>query len=835
MSATDVKEITRTQRLKQKILDAPYAICIERARYVTEAHRRTRGMHPSVRAARAFENTLRKMTIYILDEEIFAGNTTSRLVGTLLPVERGEMNIVMEVDLDQLQKRKKRPYEIDPKDKKELLNEIIPYWKGKTVRDGKHRLWKREGLIVKPSLSPKSILERIESFGAKQLNKSVLKYVKGREKYLLKAMYEIPLNNPGLVNNVFDDQGHQIIGNKNVIGIGFKGVRDRAAEKLKAPLPRGKQKFLESVIQCCEAAKMFAGRYAILARDMAEDETDPIRRGELLAIARHAERVPWLPPRTFHEAVQFLWLTQVMATVSTGMGGICALGRPDQYLYPYYLKDVEDGTIEYDSALELLEELLVKLANNLICLPSFAKDTASEFGADSMAPTIGGLGPDGEDATNELSSFFLDAIVNMDGISNSYSVRVSGKTKPEFFEKISEVHTVTSGVAIFNDDIVVPALEKTGCAPEHARDYGIIGCVEPSPQGNTFACTSGNDISLVGILEMTLNNGKIRMMGRRMGLKTGDPARFTSFEQLTDAYKKQMRHMVNYIARCVNEKDKVYMNGFHNPFISATLEGCVENAEDMTQGGALYNFASISGRGLGTTADSLAAIKKFVFDERRVTMRELLDTLRTNWKGRESLRNLLETRSPRYGADDDEADAIARDIAGTFCDEVMRRRSVRKGGMFRPGFFSYGMHVIDGSILGATPDGRRAGQPVSNSLSPTNGAEIKGPTAALRSAAKIDHTKISNGSSLNMKLLPTMLKTEEGRRKFEAMIKGYFALGGMHVQFNIVDNKTLRDAQRHPERYRDLVVRVSGYSAYFTDLGRPIQDDIIRRTEFAGC
>jgi len=400
-----------------------------------------------------------------------------------------------------------------------------------------------------------------------------------------------------------------------------------------------------------------------------------------------------------------------------------------------------------------------------------------------------------------------------------------------YWHKVVEVVSSTSGPALFNDEVVISALLGDGYTLEDARDYAIIGCVEPTSAGNTFGCTSGNDVSLTGALEMVFNRGRIRMSGAPIGPDTGDPERFSDFEEFWDAYRRQLEACVALIAEGVNVKDEVYAEHFPCPYVSSLLQGCLENARDMTQGGARYNFGSISGRGLATAADSLTAVKKLVFEQQRLTLKELRRSLERNFQGQESLRLLLVRQAPKYGNDDEEADAMARRVAELFCRAVSGHRNVR-GGPFRPGFFSYGMHVYEGSILGATPDGRRAGEPVSNSLSPANGSERRGATAALKSAARIDHRRISNGSSLNLKTVPALFQSEAGRGKLCALLRTYFELGGMHVQLNTVSNETLREARQHPERYPDLVVRVSGYSAYFADLGRAIQDDIIARTEF---
>lgn len=823
----------RTKILKQMILDAPYEICIERPRYYTQVFKETEGEHPSIRAAKALERTLNKMTIYILDEELIVGNRSSKLVASVIPIERGEFNIVLESYIGELEKRKRQPFKISSEDKTELLNEIIPYWKGKTIHDERVKILKENNLIIMPSLSIKSFIERIRSLGIKNLFR-IFKNSGFHINRILKLWKGIMENNPNLVMNVFDTQGHMVLGHTNVIKEGFKGIKERAEKRLLEIKDNevDKKKFLESVITSCDAAKSFAERFAKLADELAEKEKSKIRKEQLLKVAEHCRYVPYNPPRSFPEAIQSLWLTQVIALIAYGIGGIFAIGRVDQYLYPFYKKDTESGKITNEEVIDLLEELLIKLSYNLLILPAVAKDTSSELGGDAQAVTIGGLSRDGEDSTNELSYLFLEAVKNIKSMTNSISMRISDKTPLNFLIKTAEVFSITSGPATFNDDLIIPAFVDCGYSLEDARDYAIIGCVELTSDGNTFGCVSGNDISLVGVLEMVLTNGAIRLIGKKTGPDTGDPKEFKSFDELMDAYKKQLAHSIELIVKYVNIKDKVYAKGFHNPYVSSTLLGCVENGLDMAQGGAKYNFSSIGGRGLGTVADSLAAIKKLVFEEKMLTMNELIDMLNYNYKGRENIRQVLLNRVPKYGNDDDFVDNIARDIAEMFCDEVSKHPTIR-GGIFRPSFFSYGMHVVEGSFLGATPNGRRAGEAVSNSISPCNGAEMKGPTAVLKSCSKINHRKISNGCALNLKLLPSLLKTENDIRNLASLIKTYFELGGMHVQFNVVDNKVLRDAQKNPEKYKDLVVRVSGYSAYFVDLGKSIQDDIISRAELS--
>lgn len=823
----------RNKRYKERILTAPYEICIERARYYTESFRESEGEHPALRAARAFAYTLGRMSIHILDEEEIVGNRTGKLVAAGIPVERGEVNTVLDFDLDLLLNRERQPFHISPEEKRELVESILPYWKGKTLRDRKNALMKENGLYFKPSMGPLSIHRRRKSLDMARI-KEFASVPKKSMRYIFKLISELLYNNPALVMNVFDVQGHLILGHNNILREGFAGVRERAKAKLieaeNAGDAEGKA-FLESVIICCDAVRDYAARFADKAEKMADESDDEKRSGELRAIAERCRRVPFHTPRDFREAVQALWLTEVGALIAYGMTGIFAVGRIDRYLYPFYAKDKAEGRISDDEVVQLLEELLIKFSSNLLILPYSGKNTGNELGSDSCAPTVGGLDPDGSDAVNELSHLVLDAFANIKSLGNSFMIRLSEKSPESFWRKALSTYRHTSGAALFSDETVIEALKTCGMSERDARDYGLIGCVEPTGEGNTFGCTSGNDISLAAALEMTLLNGRLHVMGRRIGPKTGDPRGFGTFDNFMDAFKRQVEFMVRSVVKAVNLKDSAYMEAFPSPYVSATISGCIENARDLTAGGALYNFGSVSARGMGTAVDSLAAVKRFVYDRKSISMERLLKMINTNFRNEEIERRRLAARGPKYGSDDDYADDIAREVVDHFCREVASHRCIR-GGPFRPGFFSYGMHVYEGLILGATPNGRRAGEPVSNSFSPSNGSERKGPTAMLRSVSKSDHGLISNGCAVNIKLPPSMLEGEERLDKMVALVKGYFALGGMELSPNVVSNETLKDAQKHPENHIDLVVRVSGYSALFCDLGRPLQDEIINRTEF---
>lgn len=823
----------RNRRLKDLILGAPYEICVERARYFTESFRRTGGEHPALRAAKACAHTMRQMTVYILDDEALVGNRSSKVVGAVIPVERGDINTVLELELDALTRRPRQPFHIDAADRRELVDDILPYWKGRTLRARKNALWKKHGVYFRPALNPFAVARRLRSLDMKRLLRTARAPGMGPLS-AARALHELLYNNPALVMNSFDVQGHLILGLKNVLREGFLGIRARAGERRHQAEAEGDDEglaFLEAVEICCDAIRDLALRYAMKAEALAAATDDPSRRRELEQIAARCVRVPYHPPRDFREAVQALWLTQVGGLVAYGMTGILAIGRFDQYLYPYYAADREAGRIEPDEARALMEELLLKLSSNLLLLPYVGKQTGNELGADSCSPTVGGVARDGTDGVNELSHVILDAFTNVKATGNSFTIRLANNTPDDFWRKALATFRVTSGAALYCDEQCVEALKGCGVAEEDARDYGVIGCVEPTGDGDTFGCTSGNDISFSAALEMTLLDGYLRIMGRRIGPRTGDPRRFVRFEELMDAFKRQVVFQIDTVVRAVNLKDQAYYEAFPSPYVSATLRGCVDRARDMTQGGADYNFSSVSGRGLGTAVDSLAAIRHFIYETRALSMDRLCGLLETNFAGDDKTRARLAARGPKYGSGDADADAIAKEVAEFFCHEVAARKTIR-GGPFRPSFFSYGMHVIEGLFLGATPDGRRAGEPVSNSFSPSNGAERRGPTAMLSSVAQIDHRLISNGCALNVKFLPSLFEGDERLDKMVALVRGFFAQGGMELQPNVVSNETLLDAQLHPDRYRDLVVRVSGYSAYFTDLGKPLQDDIISRTEF---
>jgi formate C-acetyltransferase len=793
---------------------------------------------PCIRAARALEETLRHMTIRIEEGELLAGVKTAKRLAGVIPVERGEFNTVIDHELDRLTSRKQHRFHISEEERRELMEEILPFWKGRTARAAKIRIWKEEGIYETHSLNVTSMRRVMRGMGWKNLAKLGKLTMGGslRSVTRLASMgRELAGLRPNPALTVFDVQGHLIPGHKRVLQMGLEGIAREARERMERldPADAGYQHgrdFLEAVQVSAEAVCEYSRRYADLAEAMA-GEAQPDRARELRQIAERCRKVPARPPQSFMEALQCIWMTQVAMCISYGMAEILSLGRVDQYLYPFYEADASAGDITREEALEAIEDFYVKLATFLIMLVEIGKDTASEMGVGSNTITIGGLDPGGNDATNEVSYLFLEAHENLRALANNLCIRISSKTPREFLLRACESYRYTSGQAFFNDDLIVDELVMDGFALEDARDYSVVGCVEPTSTGNTFGCTAGNDISLVGVLEMALNRGRVVITGSRVGAPTADPSDFRSFEEVKKAFEEQLAFNVEKLVRAVEAKDRAYAEGFPSPLVSATLEGCIRKAADMTRGGAKYNYGSITGRGLGTVANSLAAIKWAVFERGMLSMRELTSHLRDNFRNAEPLRRELIGKAPKYGVDDPEVDDIAKWVTEVFCREV-RKHPCGRGGFYRPGIFSYGVHVADGMSLGATPDGRKAGEPVSNGISPANATETGGPTAVLQSAACAGSSMLSDGTALNIRLSPSLLDGDEKSEKLASMIEAYFAMGGRHVQFNVVDTRTLKDAQAHPERYPDLVVRVSGYCAYFTDLGRSIQDDIIARTEF---
>ncbi|MHA1147700.1 MAG: glycyl radical protein [Promethearchaeota archaeon] len=822
---------------KDRLLNSEHWICLERAKFYTDSYKETEGQHPSLRTAKALKNTFENMTVTVYPEELLVGNRSSQYIAPPIAPERGDMTFVLKVLLPTL--KRKFGYQISKQHKKWLLKEIIPYWKGKSVRDMKVKIFDKEHLSSKLTLKDGGLKRLKNAFGWENIKRLVIDPTanfKDKVRFIFELPKWIKAIQMGTADNVkgrgrcIDTQAHIVPGHKNVLKYGFKGIKERAEQRLKTAKNDNEKGFLEGVIITCEAMRDFSLRFARQAKTLAKNWLDEERKNELLKIAEICEKVPWNPSETFYEAIQSIWFVQNAAIISYGAGSGITPGRIDQLLYPYYKHDMENNIITNNEVLRLIEEFIIKINNNVVIWPNILGLRLNHLGSDIENITLGGLGRDGEDATNELTYLFIEGIKNTK-LATSCSFRFSKKGTKTFNSKVMELHKHTNSPALFNDDVIIKAMMFDGYKEEDARDYCLVGCVEPSGNGDTFGATGGSKLYFPSILDLVFNQGRTTFFGAQDTSDTGDPTKFETFEEFMGAFYSQLQQIIDCVALATNLRDDIWAKHYHNPLISCTIDGCIENAKDMTDGGANYKFQAIGAGGLGTVVDSLAAIKKFVYEEKKVSMSDLIYALHTNFKDNEPLRQIL-MNGPKFGNDNDYVDSIAVELLDRFCKMVYEKKLTR-GGHFKASLISYGLNVYEGALEPATPNGRKAGEPISNSISPCNGCEKNGPTAMFNSVAKLDHTKVGYGDSLNVRLPNYLVISEDNREIFRQLIETYFDLGGFHVQVNTQGSEVLRDAQQHPELYSDLIIRVSGYAAYFTRLGKEIQDDIIDRIEFS--
>jgi len=777
------KPSVRAQKIKERLLANQIEVDFERAGYYTSTWKRTGDVAPCMRTAMALEETLRNVTIAIDDEDRLAGVRTAKPVGVIVPVERFPELFVAPHELiaGSVSRGESTNVVVDLPD--DMKNEVLAYWSGRTTRAIKEDNWRQAGLFD----------EQRNAF--------------------------LP-HDIGII--AVDTQGHCIPGYNRVLEIGFNGIEALARQRLERLQEseedyEHKRDFLQSVPAVCQAVRDFSERYAELAERKAA-AASPQRRAELLAIAERCRRVPANPPGTFMEAFQSIWMTHVALCISYGLADVFSIGRIDQYLYPFYQADLAAGRITCEEAQEVIEEFHLKTATSV--LPA------------NYTTTLGGLTPNGDDATNELSFMFLKAVKNLGGLRNNVSVRISPKTPREFLLKAWDVHRFTAGTAFFNDEVIIRDMLADGYSLEDARDYSIVGCVEPTSTGKDFSYTAGNFLSIVRALEMALNEGRLFYNeAATVGARTPPVSTFRSFDDVKHAFAEQVRFCVEMARLAMELKDKAYSDFYPSPLLSSTIIGCVESGKDATRGGARYNNGHLETQGLATAANSLVAIRWAVFDEKLLSLEELVQNLRTDFEGAEPLRQTLMRKAPKYGNDDPETDELAEWVVQLFSDEV-RKQKCGRGGMYRPLILSTGFQVIEGFGCSATADGRKARTPVSDGISPGHGTERNGLTAVFHSAAKAGRGLVSDGTTLTTTLSPGLLASDEGLEKMSSMLEAYFKMQGRHVQFTPVDANTLRDAQQHPEAHSDLTVKVSGYSAVFVELPEALQNDIIGRTEF---
>lgn len=834
----DSTEIPKSDRIP-KLVENLYAKMPEiesaRAILITESYRQTENEPMVIRRAKAFAHILENIPIVIRDLELIVGSTTIAPRGCqTYPEFSYEW---LEAEFDTVETRSADPFYISEKTKQEL-KEANAYWKGKTTSE-----------LATSYMEPETLL----------------------------AM-EHNIFTPG--NYFYNGVGHVTVKYGEVLAIGFSGIKAKAQAELdKLCLADGdyqkKSRFLEAVMISCDAAIEYARRYARLALKEAEECTDPVRKKELLQIAQNCANVPEKGATGFYEACQSFWFVQQLLQIESS-GHSISPGRFDQYMYPYYQKDMESGKITREFAQELMDCIWVKLNDLNKC-----RDAASAegFAGYSLFQNLiaGGQNEEGIDVTNDLSFMSIQASMHVFLPQPSLSVRVWNGTPHEFLIRAAELTRTGIGLpAYYNDEVIIPSLMSRGLTLQDARDYNIIGCVEPQKSGKTEGWHDAAFFNMCRPLELVFSNGMDK--GVRIGPATGNVEEMTTFEQFYDAYKKQMDYAIQLLVNADNAIDMAHAERCPLPFLSSMVDDCMKVGKTVQEGGAVYNFTGPQGFGVANMADSLYSVKTLVYDEKKITMGELKEALATNYGkglgaedvaamtakianelkeagktiGEKEVAAILNTvvaaseapevkangerilklieEVPKFGNDIPEVDAFARDVAYTYTEPLQNYKNPR-GGSFQAGLYPVSANVPLGAQTGATPDGRLAYQPVADGVSPSAGKDVNGPTAAANSVSRLDHYIASNGTLFNQKFHPSALSGRNGLENFVGLIRSYFDQKGSHMQFNVVSRETLLDAQKHPEQYKHLVVRVAGYSALFTTLSKSLQDDIIRRTE----
>jgi formate C-acetyltransferase len=779
----------RTARLRQESLEARPSISCERAELITAFYRENAGKHPTpVMRALTFKHLCERKAIYLGADELIVGERGPRpKAAPTYP----ELNCHSLEDLRILDSRPKTSYGVPDACLDVYRETVIPYWRGRSMRD----------LIF---------AELPEEWHRAYEAGIFTEFMEQRA--------------PG--HTVLDDKiyGKGMLGfaadiARSIAGLDFESDTE-ALEKRDA---------LRGMDIACDAVILFAERHADHAASLAAGETDPLRRAELEKIAAACRHVPAHAPRDFHEALQHYWFCHL--AVITELNGWDAFnpGHLDQHLLPFYRQGLADGTLTPDAARELLEAFFIKFNNHPA--PPKVGVTAAESGTytDFANINIGGLLRDGSDGSNELSHMLLEIVDEMHLLQPSTNVQVSRKTPDAILRHALRV--IRSGYgfpSLFNADAVVEEQLRQGKTLEDARAGGCSGCVEVGAFGKEAYILTGY-FNLAKVLEMALHDGLDPRTGQQLGPRTGAPGSFASMDDLFTAFETQLRHFIDIKIRGNRVIERLYATRMPAPFLSVLIDDCIARGKDYNAGGARYNNTFIQAVGIGSITDSFAAIHELVFEKGETNLADLVAILDADFEGHEILRQRLVRRMPKYGNDDDSADALMTRTFDALLEMIDGRPDAR-GGHHRLEMLPTTSHVYFGSVTGASPDGRKAEQPLSEGISPVQGADRRGPTAVMRSAAKMNHVK-TGGTLLNMKFTPALLEGEDGVNTLAHLVRSYFKMDGHHVQFNVVRAETLREAQENPEAHRDLIVRVAGYSDYFCDLSRELQEEIITRTE----
>ena len=833
-----IEKSARIDKLVNTLYEKMPEIESARGILVTESYKQTENLPIIKRRSAAFAHILENLPIVIRDGELIVGSATVAPRGCqVFPEYSYEW---LEAELDTVSTRAADPFYISEKTKAEL-RAIYPWWKGKTCSD-----------LAKANMAPEAYA----------------------------AFTEHNVFTPG--NYFYNGIGHVCVQYDKVLRIGYRGIITEA----KAALDKldfadaeyvERTNFLEAVIESCEAVIEYARRYSRLARELAGKERDADRRRELETIAKNCTRVPEFGATTFHEACQSFWFVQLLLQIESS-GHSISPGRFDRYMYPYYKADLDKGAITGEQAQELLDCIWVKFNDINKVRDAVSADGFAGYGMFQNL-IVGGQNEHGMDSTNDLSYMCLEAAMHVPLPQPSISIRVWNGSPEDLLIKAAALTRLGTGLpAYYNDEIIIPSIMARGLTLEDARDYCIIGCVEPQKGGKTDGWHDAAFFNMCRPLELAFSNGMDK--GKKIGPETGDVAKMTTFEEFYNAYKTQQSYMIKLLVNANNAIDSAHAKRCPLPFQSCMVDDCIGRGKSLQEGGAVYNFTGPQGFGIANNTDGLIAVKQLVFDEKKVTMQEFREALKANFgygiggaaaerlttevaielakegieitpkaietiyreittasaidestKARyKEIKRLIDEECPKYGNDIYEVDMFARDVANSYTKEVEKYKNVR-GGIFQAGLYPVSANVPLGGTTGATPDGRLAYTPLADGIGPASGRDVKGPTATANSVAKLEQCVASNGTLLNQKFHPSALEGMKGLTKFVSLIRSYFDQKGMHVQFNVVTKETLLDAQAHPEKYKTLVVRVAGYSALFTTLSKSLQDDIINRTE----
>lgn len=783
----------RIERIRQNYVNAKPAISYERARLWTESHKRTEGKHVAIRRAQAFYDTCEQLGVHIFEGELIVGAIGEfRKCGILTP----EFSwLWVDREMDHFDKRPQDPYVMTDEQRSYVREHIFPYWKDKSLEE--------------------AFLARVP-----------------------RETYQIGVDT-GVIDN--DSKWRQAVGEitpdyQDVLFVkGFGGIIKEAEQKIAAlddasPEDMDRITFYQSIILTSKGIILLANRYAKEAEELAISETDPVRKAELLQIAANCRKIPEFPPETFYEAIQFVWFTQLGGILSENPLALNP-GRFDQYMYPYYKEDAEKGILTKDAAQEMIDALWLKFSE---WVWTISANTADYFAGYNQFQnlTVGGKTREGLDATNDITYMALKATEEVKTHQPGLSVRIHADCPQEFMAAVTRLVSKGTGFpAIHNDSVGYQMLLNAGYEPEDAKDWNNCGCVVPHFR-KTGEWTAAVNVNFGCALEYALNEGKSRITGQKMGLSEKPCREFASYEEVKEAFYKQFRNLCKHSVIATITAQKLHQEMVPRPFLSSCIEACMEKGKDLSNGGAKYNVGPvITGIGLAVVANSLAVIKKLVFEEKITNMEELDQALQADWDGYEELRSKV-LAVPKYGNDNSYVDHIAIEIANWYYREIHQYKDVF-GSPFNTAFMGISNYIPMGRILGATPCGRKSKEPSSEGVSPYVGSDTSTPLAAMRSAAKVNQEIHSGGTLLNLRLNQELVSTKRGQANLGAMIQSLFALGAFHVQFNTVSSEILRKAQEKPEDYKDLLVRVAGYSTQFVNLSKSMQDAIIARTEHA--